>query len=321
MQRRDLLRLVAAAGVLPAALARAQSDVKTILVGFAPGTATDAVARILGQTLTGRYASNLIVENKVGASGQLAVMAAKAAAPDSSTMLVCPMTVLAVYPYTFAHLGYDPVADLQPVGNCTTVDLAFAVAPAVPASVTSVPQFIAWCKANPAKASFATGATGSKLHFAGIELGLRAGVKLTHVGYSNGGVAVTDLIGGNVPSYIGTVPTVLPYQKQLRILATMGAKRSRFLPDVPTLVEAGYKDLVVNETIGLYLPAHAGQEQVQQLHAAMVQAMTSKDAAVVLNAQGMEASPSGPAQLARQLRDELAQWGPMVKRIGFRQNG
>ena len=127
---------------------------------------------------------------------------------------------------------------------------------------------------------------------------------------------MTDRIGGNVPSYIGTVPTVLPFQKQLRILGTMGNKRSRFLPDVPTLVEAGYKDLVISETIGLFLPARTPQEQVQR----MVKALASREAAATLTAQGMEATPTSASDLAAQLKAELAQWGPIVKRIGFKQS-
>ena len=320
MHRRDLFKIIAASAALPTSAVFAQGGARKIYVGFAAGTATGVVARGLGQGLAGITGQNFVVENKVGASGQLAVTATKASPNDGSVMLVCPMTVLSVYPHTFPHLGYDPVADLQPVGNCAAVDLAFAVGPAVPESITTVPQFVDWCRANPSKASFATGATGSKIHFAGMELGARAGVNLTHVGYSNGGVAVTDLIGGNVPSYIGTVPTVVPFQKQLRILATMGSERSRFLPGVPTLVEAGFKDLVIRESIGMYLPAKASESQVRNLNAAMGQALAGKEASATFSAQGMEVRPTQANELAAQLKTELAQWGPIVKRIGFKQD-
>jgi|GEM_PF-4211129 tripartite-type tricarboxylate transporter receptor subunit TctC len=132
--------------------------------------------------MKGLYASNLVVENRVGVSGQLAVLALKSARPNGSTMLVCPMSILSVYPHTFPKIGYNALPDLQPVGNCVTTDFALAVGAAVPERVTTVAQFMEWCKANSDKASFATGATGSKLHFAGIKLGMESGVKLTHIG-------------------------------------------------------------------------------------------------------------------------------------------
>ena len=321
IDRREVLKGLAAATLVPAARpVTAQGELVKILVGFAPGTATDALGRMLAKKMKGLYAPSLVVDNRVGASGQLAVLAAKSAPADGSTMLVCAMTVLSVYPHTFAKVGYDPVKDLVPVGNCATADFAFAVGPVVPEQVRTVPQFIEWCKANPAQATFATGATGSKLHFAGIKLGVEAGVKLTHVGYTNGGVALTDLAGGAVPAYVGVVPTVLPFLNRIRVLATMGSRRSRFLPDIPTLMEQGFRNMVINDTLGLYLPPRASQEQVQRLHAAMVKALVTAEAATTLSTIGMEATPSGADETAAQLRAELDQWGRFVRRIGFKQD-
>lgn len=317
MNRRDVLRCLAAAAAAPAA-AFAALDQAKLLVGFPAGTATDALARLLGDRMRGDYASSFVVENKVGASGQFAVMAAKSAAPDGATILVSPITVMSVVPHTFSKVGYEPFTDVVPVGNCVTTDLALAVGSAVPENITTVAQFLDWCKANPAKASFGTGATGTKIHFSGVRLGQLAGVKLTHVGYSNGGAALTDLAGGTLPAYVGTVPTVMPFLNRIRVLATMGSKRSRFLPTVPTLAESGFKDMVINEAISLYLPAKTPEAHVQRLHAAMLKGLASPEAATALNTLGMEATPSTQAEFVAKLKAEHEQWGRFVKEIGFK---
>ena len=320
MKRRNLLTGLAAAAALPANSVFASPDQAKLVVGYPAGTATDGLARLLGERMRGQYAANFVVENKVGASGQLAVVATKSAPADGLTILVSPIMVMSVVPHTFSKVAYDPFTDLVPIGNSVTSDFALAVGPAVPESVTTVAQFIEWCKANPSKASFGTGATGTKIHFSGIRLSQLAGFQFTHIGYTNGGGALTDLAGGNIPAYIGTVPTVMPFLNRIRILATMGAKRSRFLPDAPTLVEAGYKDMVIDEAISLYVPARTPAAQVQRLHAAMVKALATPEAATTLNTLGMEATPSGQAEFAAKLKAEHEQWGRFVRQIGFRQD-
>jgi tripartite-type tricarboxylate transporter receptor subunit TctC len=320
MERRAFMKSVAAATAFPSSLAFAGIDQAKLLVGYPAGTATDALARLLGERMRGDYAANFVVENKVGASGQLAVLAAKAAPADGKTILVSPIMVMSVVPHTFSKVGYDPFTDIVPIGNSVTSDFALAVGPAVPDSVTTVQQFIAWCKANPSKASFGTGATGTKIHFSGVKLAQLAGFEFAHVGYTNGGGALTDLAGGNIPAYIGTVPTVMPFLNRIRVLATMGAKRSRFLPSVPTLAEAGFKDMVINEAISLYVPARTAQEQINQLHASMVKALAMPESQMTLNTLGMEATPTGQAEFAAKLKQEHQEWGRFVKQIGFRQD-
>lgn len=320
MQRRDFLH-AAIAGAFASYSIRATAQVAPtkILIGFAAGTGVvDSVARFLAEKMKGDYAPNIIVDNRVGVGGQLAVVAAKSSAADGSVVLLAPMSNMSLQPHIFPRIAYDPMKDLVPVGNVATTDLVFAVGLAVPEQVKTVPQFIEWCRANPAKASFATGATGSKLHFAGMKLGLETGVKFTHVGYTNGGQAITDLAGGAVPAYIGSVASVLPHVTRFRVLATMGTQRSKFLPSVPTLVEQGYKDVIVNETVSLYLPAGASEQQVQRLHDAMVKALATSEATALLNTTGAEAAPSTGAQVTQQLRTEFQQWGLLVKEIGFR---
>lgn len=320
MKRRTLLASASAAAVLPLSQAWAALSQAKMFVGYPAGTATDGLARLLGERMRGDYAANFVVENRVGASGQLAVLATKSSPPDGATILVSPIMVMSVVPHTFSKVGYDPFTDVIPIGNSVTTDFALAVGPAVPESVKTVEQFIAWCKANPSKASFGTGATGTKIHFSGVKLGQLAGFEFSHVGYTNGGGALTDLAGGNIPAYIGTVPTVMPFLNRIRIIATMGAKRSRFLPNAPTLRESGFNDMVINEAISLYLPAKTPQDQVTRLHAAMVKALAMPEALTTLNTLGMEATPSGQAEFIALMKQEHGKWGRFVKQIGFKQD-
>lgn len=291
-----------------------------ILAGYPAGTAVDTLGRQLAERMRPAYASSLVVENKVGVSGQLAVLATKVARADGATLLVSPISTFSVVPHTFSKVAFDPFSDLIPVGSCTKNDFALAIGPSVPPEVDDLAKYLAWCKANPRSASFGSGATGTKIHFAGIRLGQLAGVKLEHVGYSNAGLAMTDLVGGNIPAYVGSVPTVLPFAQKVRILATTGSRRSRFLPDVPTLGEAGYKELAFDESMGLYLPRGTPQETVALLYQSMAQAMRSPAVAETLAVAGIEVRTGTGAELAQQIRAESDFWGGIVKSLGFRQD-
>lgn len=322
MDRRHLLKALAAGlGSSGIALnAWSKVDQAKILAGYPAGTAVDTLARQLAERMRPAYTSTLVVENKAGASGQLAVLATKSARADGTTLLVSPISTFSVVPHTFSKVAFDPFSDLIPVGSCTKNDFALAIGPGVPKEVDDLSKYLAWCKANPRSASFGSGATGTKIHFAGVRLGQLAGVKLEHVGYSNAGAAMTDVVGGNIPAYVGSVPTVIPFAQKIRILATTGSQRSRFLPAVPTLSEAGYKELSFDEGMGLYLPKGTPQETVDLLYQSMVQAMRSPAVAETLAVAGIEVRVGTGAELAQQIRTESEFWGGIVKSLGFRQD-
>ena len=320
MNRRKVLALAAALPLTSLATrSSAQTGSAKILAGFAPGSGVvDVLARTLAEKIKGDYSPTVIVDNRPGVGGQLAVVALKSAPADGSVMLVAPMSNMSVHPHIYLKLGYDPVKDLAPVGNCVTSDLILAVGPSVPSEVTDVPSLMQWFRSNPSSASFATGATGSKLHFAGMKLGLHEKVALTHVGYTNGGTALTDLAGGSVPAYVGTVASVLPFTNRVRVLATMGNSRSRFLPSVPTLLEGGYRSMVVTETVALYVPAGVPPRQIATLHASMAKALSTPEAEKVLATAGVEVSLSDGAAVTAQMKREHEEWGALIKEIGFR---
>ncbi len=292
-----------------------------IINGF-PGSSIDALCRIVAEKLRSVYANSLYVENKTGIGGQLAAAAVKNSAPDGSSILLTPMTVLGVYPSTYKQLPYDPVADFSPVSMAVTYNYALAVGKDVPASVTNVNQLIEWFKANPSKASFGTGATGSTLHFTGILLGRAAGVELSHIGYSNGQNMITDLAGGNLPACVGAMGSLLPLHKsgRIRIIATSGEQRSRFLPQVGTFTEAGFKDLAFREWYGFFLPSRSTPEQINKLNAALKTVLASQEVIDALAIHALDVSHSTPAELAAQLKADTDLWRARIKSVGFTQN-
>jgi tripartite-type tricarboxylate transporter receptor subunit TctC len=298
--------------------ARAQQvDLARLLVGFPPGGSTDNVARRLAEKLRGSYAPNVIVENRPGAGTQIAVTAAKEAAADGATLLLSPPAPFTVYPYTYKKLPYS-VEDLQPVSMVCTFPFAFAVGPAVPESVRSIPDFLAWVKANPGKGSFGSPASGSTPHLVGSLLGKLAGVELTHVGYRGDAPGLQDLMGGQVSGYSTVLGSYLPHMKsgRLRLLAVSGSTRSQFAPDLPTYREQGYP-LDVTEWFGVFVPARTPAAVVQRAGDAVRAAVAQADFVRGLAEFGMTARGSTAQELAQRVRMENEEWRENVKRVGF----
>jgi tripartite-type tricarboxylate transporter receptor subunit TctC len=233
------------------------------------------------------------------------------------------MSMLGIYPHIYKKLAYDPVADLTPVSLGCVFDFGFAVGPAVPASVRTVPEFLAWCKANPGQANFGSPAAGSVPHFIGALLGKQANVDIKHIAFRGTQPAILDMLGGQIPAVSGPVGEFTQHlaSGKCRLLATSGAKRSRFAPTVSTLTEQGLKDMAFTEWFGFYLPAKASPDIVQRLNAAIRAALTQADDIDGLGLMGLEAQGSTPAELAAMLKYDGERWGPLVKAIGFTAEG
>ena len=307
------------AGVGRSAFAQAQIETAKIITGFAAGGTSDTICRRVAQKLQGEYAKSAVVENKTGAGGQIAVTTVKAAPPDGATILQTPTSILTIYPHIYKKLPYDPMADLTPVTLGCVFDFGFAVGPAVPASVKSVPDFLAWAKANPQGANFGSPAAGSTPHFLGALVGKSAGIELKHAAYRGTQPAMLDLLGGNISAVSGPIGDITQHlaSGKVRILATSGTKRNRFAPDVPTFTEQGLKNMEHSEWFAFFLPAKASPELVARLNAAMKSALAQKDVIEGLNGFGLEAMSSTPAELADLLKRDTAKWVPIVKQVGF----
>jgi len=189
----------------------------------------------------------------------------------------------------------------------------------VPANVQNVADFIAWAKANPSQANFGSPAAGSTPHFVGALLGKSGGIDLKHAAYRGTQPAMLDLLGGQIAAVSGPIGDITQHLAtgKIRILATSGAKRNRFAPEVPTYAEQGFKELTHSEWFAFFLPPKATPELVARMNSALKAALASRDVIDGLATFGLEAMSNSPAELSELLRQDTAKWAPIVKAIGF----
>ena len=320
--RRQILAAATLAAAAFAPLVHAQTAIdKTarIVVGFPPGGAADAVARLLADQLRGSYAPTVIVDNRAGAGGRIGAQAVKAGDTDGSQFLLTPASILTIYPHVYKKLGYDSLADFKPVSSVAVVTFAFSVSSAVPASVKTVADYVAWAKAHPKEANYGSAAAGATPHFVGTMLGRAAGVPLNHIPFKGGAPLVSDLLGGQIQAGVNVLPEVLPHVQggKLRILAVSGARRSRFLPSVPTFAESGFKDVAADEYFGVFVPAKTPPEMVAKLNAAIQKALKAKPLVDGLEKLSFEVEGQSPAEFGQIVKAEFERWGPVVKASGF----
>ncbi|MFM9999630.1 MAG: tripartite tricarboxylate transporter substrate-binding protein, partial [Burkholderiaceae bacterium] len=255
MKRRQIAAIAAVLAIAVAApAALAQDKTLKILVGFPPGGSVDMIARLLAEKLRVSLGQNVIIDNKPGAAGRVALSELKRSAPDGQTLALTPSAQLVLQPWIFQSLGYDPVKDFSAISRVTSFDFAVTAGPGAPAG--DLKTVLTWMKANPNKSNYATSGAGTLPHFAGQLLAQAEGIQITHVAYRGGAPAVQDLLAGQVPLMIDTATETIEHHKtgKLRILAMTGEQRSASLPDVPTLKELGI-NVAADAFFGLYGPA------------------------------------------------------------------
>ena len=292
-----------------------------IINGFPVGGSADTTSRRVGEKLgSSAFTKNAaVVENKTGAAGRIAIEAVKAASPDGTTLLLTPYSMMAIYPHIYKQLSYDPFTDLMPVAMASSLVHGLAVGPMVPATVRTVKDYLAWAKANPKDASYGSPAAGSTPHFLGALLGLNNGVDLKHIPYRGSTPGVTDLIGGQLASMFTPHGDFLANHRagKLRILATSGKQRSAFVPEIPTFIESGFPDLIVEEWFGFYAPAKTPANIIASANAAINAALKEKSVIDSLAIQGLLPVGGTAAQMAADQKLQFDAWGPIVKKIGF----
>jgi tripartite-type tricarboxylate transporter receptor subunit TctC len=292
-----------------------------ILCGFPAGGTADTTSRRVGDKLAGStYTRNpAVVENKTGAGGRIAIEAVKNAAPDGSTLLLSAYSMLLIYPHIYRRLPYDPFKDFAPVAMASVLSHGLAVGPMVPASVKTVKDFVAWCKAHPDRASYASPAAGSTPHFLGALLSLNTGVAMTHVAYRGSVPGVSDLIGGQIAAMFTPHGDFLANHRagKLRLLATSGKSRSPFVPEVATFAEQGFPELTVEEWFGFFAPAKTPASVVAAANSAINQSLKDKGLLDSLALQGLLPLGGSSDEMAKDMRRQFDYWGPVVKRIGF----
>ena len=319
MKRRTLLLAAAAAAAAPWARAQTVGSTLHIVVPFPAGGGTDVLARILAEKLRGNYAPAVIVDNRVGASGRTGVEAVKKAAPDGNTLLFTPDFLLTVYPHSFRKLSYDPLKDFVPIAMVARSALGVAAGPGLPSEIDSVGAYVAWAKSNPKHAFFADTSPGGTPHFVGVMLSQASGVKLTPVHYKGGAPALQDLVGGQVPVSINPLSELLPQLKsgKVRVLAVTSAERSKFLPDVPTMSEAGFPSIAFSSWLGFFAPAGTPPDVVKRLANGIADAAAWGDTQQSILKFAMEPVAMTPVGFAAQLKADLARWKPIVRASGF----
>src|SRR5687767_10993025 len=247
-----------------------------ILVGFPPGGSADIVARLLADKMRVTLAQNVIIDNKPGAAGRVALGDVKRAAPDGQTLVLAPSGALVVSPWLYKNLGFDPVRDFTPVARAVTFDFAITAGPGAPSG--DLKAILAWMKSNPGKANFGTPGAGTVPHFTGVLLSQSAGIELTHVAYKGGAPSVNDLLGGQIPLVVDTPLETIEHHRagKLRIVAVTGETRLRSLPEVPTLKELGI-NMAADAYFGLYGPAGMAADVTSRISRAVADALRQGD--------------------------------------------
>lgn len=315
MQRRHFTALAATALAAPAVFA--QDRTLKILVGFPPGGSVDVIARLLAEKLRASLGQTVLVDNKPGAGGRVALNEIKKAAPDGQTLVLTPSGALVIQPWIYSNLGYDPTKDFTPVSRVVTFDFAVTAGPGAPQG--DLRSILGWMKNNPTKASYATSGAGTVPHFAGLMLSQVAGVPITHVPYRGGAPAAQDLIGGQIPLMVDTASETLEHHKtgKVRILAVTGEQRSRALPEVPTLKEIGV-NMAADAFFGLYGPAGMPQDAVSRIDRAVADALKDPTIQDRIYALGLVPAHGSAADLGATQAAHLKKWEAPIKASGFK---
>ena len=284
----------------------------TFVVPFAAGSATDQLARAIGQSVAEQTKQAVVIDNKPGASGFLAAQQAAKAAPDGYTVFITTNTTHAANEHLFKSLPYDPVKDFAPVTLLGKGGQIMVVNPAkVPAK--TVGEFIALARRDPGKLSFGSGSSSSRI--AGELFQQMAGVQLLHVPYKSNPLAITDLLGGQIDMMITDTATGLPQVKggKVRALGVSGLRRSPLAPDIPTIDEAGVKGYEMSYWFAAYVPAKTPPAVVKRLNELLVNATKSATAKTFYESTGTDPVTSSPEELAKFQGSESQKWGRIVK--------
>ena len=283
----------------------------TFVVPFAAGSATDQLARALGQGMTEATRQSIVVDNKPGASGFLAAQQVAKAPADGYTVLISTNTTHAANEHLFKSLPYDPVKDFAPVTLLGKGGQIMIVNPKVQAK--TVAEFVALAKKNPGKLSFGSGSSSSRI--AGELLQQMAGIQVLHVPYKSNPLAVTDLLGGTIDMMITDTATGIPQVKagKVRALGVTAMKRSPLAPDVPTIDEAGVKGYEMGFWFAAYLPAKTPPAVVKRLHELLVAATKGQAMVKFYESTGIDPATSSPEDLAKFQAAESQKWGRIVQ--------
>jgi tripartite-type tricarboxylate transporter receptor subunit TctC len=309
-------------GLAPAASAQTLAKNARLLVGFPPGGSLDVVARLLVEHMKG-YAPSMIVDNRPGAGGRIALEALKAGEPDGSLLALTPGDQVTLFPHVYQKLNYDALRDFVPITTVCTFPFLLAVGPMVPANVTTLAQFVDWCRANPKLATYGSPGAGTRPHFLGVALARAAGFDFVHLPYKGGAPAIQDLLGGQIPAVVSVFSNAYPHVQSgsLRALAITAPQRSPLLPNVSTAREVGYGEMEAVEWFGLFVPATTPADTVKALNASVQQALQTDALKSGLARQSFDVVGMSQEKFVALIKADTERWGGIVKASGFKPIG
>ena len=318
-------RRMAALFVLPAATgalaadSAAQPDERPIrlIVPFAPGGASDVLARIIAQHLTDSVKRQVIVDNRPGAGGNIGMGIVAKATPDGNVMSIAS-SAFVVNPSLYDQIPYDAIRDFAPITNVASASTVLVVHPSVPAK--SVKELVALVKASPGKFNYASSGAGTGLHLAGELFKTTAGLDVSHIPFNGAGPAVIAVLGAQVQMGFSSLPAVRAQiaNGTLRAIAVTTMKRAAATPDVPTFDESGYPGFEVDFWQGLVMPGGTPRPIVNRMNAEMLKMLQGQEVKKRLDGLGFEAVGSSPDQFAKQIAAELAKWSRFIKQAGIK---
>ena len=317
IQRRHALALIGGLAASPwAAAQNFPSKPIKVLIGVPAGGTQDVLTRAIAENVRNSLGP-LVIDNRGGAAGRIAVEVVKNAEPDGHTILLGTAGMMTMFPNAYKNLSYDPMKDFVPLINAASFELALVVHKDVPAN--NLAEFITWAKAQGSKVSFASYGAGTPSHFLGEMLNRAAGLQMVHVPYKGSTPARQDVMGGTLPVYFDTVGgaiSMLPTGR-IKVLATSGAKRSPPMPAIPTFAESGYKDVVASAWFSYYAPAKTPKPVVDKLRAELTRAVNSREVRQQLLLNGMYPVGDGPEALTRTMREDIDRWGKIMRATNF----
>ncbi|HEX2826831.1 MAG TPA: tripartite tricarboxylate transporter substrate binding protein [Burkholderiales bacterium] len=288
-----------------------------LLVGFPAGGPTDIVARLVGDKLAAQINQRIVVDNRPGAAGNIAVELLAKSNADGHTLLYSS-NAIALSPGLYTRLGYDPLKDVTPVTEIGAGCLIFLVHPSLP--VKTAQEFVDYAKPRAGQLNYGSSGTGTSTHLAAVLFSQRAGIQTQHVPYKGTAPSLVDLVAGRTQFLMGAVLTAVPHVKEgrLRALGVTGARRIASLPDLRTLEESGFPGFVVTTWQGVFAPGGTPAPLTNRINAELVKAVHSPDLKPKIEQQDME--PTGPsaAQFDRMYRAELARWTKVAKDAGLK---
>jgi len=309
---------LAAGGVALTGAAAAQSwpaKPVRVVVGFTAGGTTDVLARNVGQQLGDKFKQPFVVDNKPGAGGNLGTEIAIRAPADGYTLLVASVGPIAVNPTLYPKLGHNPQADLVPIVLLADVPNVLVVHPSVPAN--TLEEFVAYARANPGKLNYCSTGIGTSSHLSGFLLAKRAGLQVTHVPYK-GADALNDLLSGRIQFMFATIPSVRQHiaAGSLRALAVSSAKRSRSLPDVPTVAERSFPGFEAGSWFGFFAPKGTPDEVVTTLNKAVNEIIAVPAVEAAMIKEGADPAANTPQQFGQFVQREFEKWRTVVRESG-----